>query len=259
MKHENENRRKVKSPFLAVLAVVLVCAVAVGGTLAYLTASQEDDNAVVNTFLAAGDGSIIDPDADPAPDPVNPDDPDDPTYNVDLQDGFFLVETLAELNDEKNAYVLSSDSEIVIANNYNSVVYDMPIAKNPKLTVDLADNVSAYIFVKVTDTTAGNFVWEAASDWTEITSAVNTLETGTLAANEHLYVYKNAAQTADLDGVSILSGDSITAKSGNNSAFTDIDTETDGLQLGNLTFEAYACQSVGFDDAAEAYLECFGN
>jgi len=80
------NKKKV---FLAVLALILVCSLSVAGTLALLTASQSGNQAVINTFVAAGDGEIIDPDGPTGPVVPNPD-PDD--------------DVVPEDNDDKDAY-----------------------------------------------------------------------------------------------------------------------------------------------------------
>ena len=47
-----------KKTLLTILAVMLVCCIAVVGTLAFLT--ETTDKAVVNTFTAAGGGKLID-------------------------------------------------------------------------------------------------------------------------------------------------------------------------------------------------------
>ena len=49
---------KRKKNLIVIMALVLVCAVSVVGTLAYLTQKADP---VTNTFVAAGGGVIIDP------------------------------------------------------------------------------------------------------------------------------------------------------------------------------------------------------
>lgn len=242
---------KKKQILLIALALILVCSISVMGTLAFLTAKQDGQKAVVNTFVAAGGGNIIDEDTD-KPGPVIPG--DDEEDDIQLQDGFYLVETKANYADAK--YTLSTvANDFVLTNTYDKVVPSMSIPKNPKLTVDLAADIDAYVFVKVTDTTAKNLVYTVANGWSKL-----TIEG--LAANETVYVYTvdgssilTGTDAVDLDSVSILAGDTVTAAA----ALTDADTsdEAEGMQLGELTFEAYACQAGGFDDAEDAFTDCF--
>ena len=241
------NKKKI---FLVVLALVLVCSLSVAGTLAYLTASQDGENAVVNTFVAAGGGKII-KDAN----------------------SFSLVESKATYVDTENVtserptagYYL--ESEDVYTNEYNMAMPGMIIPKNPNLTVDLVESIDAYIFVKVTDSTNGNLGditddvfggYTVTSDWTEITISG-------LTENEKVYLYKNdittgaAGETVELSGVGILSDNNIVVKNvdGVSVNFVDTDTNKDGIQLGTLKFEAYACQATGFSSAADAFTACF--
>lgn len=235
---------KNKKLLMTTLALILVCSISVAGTLAFLTASQNADKAVVNTFVAAGGGSIIDPNPTPNP-PVIPE---------DLQDGFYLVESAVEYEDA--AYSLDTATK-VIANSYEKVVPAMTIPKDPALTVDLATGIDAYIFVKVIDTTGGNLTYTVADTWTEITVA-------DLASNEKVYVYNNAITTGvdgiDLNEITILAGgttENLTGQVVAADPLADTDTTTDGMQLGELKFEAYACQAGGFTDAADAFAQCF--
>ena len=237
---------------MTMLALILVCSISVAGTLAFLTASQNGNKTVVNTFLAAGGGEII----DSTPTTTVPEIP-----GVELQNGFFLVESKAEYVNAN--YILDTDSK-VIANTYDKVVPDMLIPKDPTLTVDLATGVDAYIFVKVIDKTfvdenAKNFTYEVTGDWTAISVAG-------LDASEKVYVYKNAITTGventDLNAVPILvekTENTVKYQVKTASALVDTANETDGVQLGEgtLKFEAYACQAGGFTDAADAFTQCF--
>ena len=215
-----------KKAILSICAVVLVCVISVMGTMSYLTAKQDGDKAVVNTFVAVQ--SIID---------------DKPTS----VDAFKLVESKATMSD--GAYVLGTDE--VTSNTYDKAVPNMVIPKDPKLSVNVATGVSVYVFVKVTDTTGSNLAEKSlTSDWTQVTISG-------LSANETVYVYKNAAVVGadgmDLNSVAILANNQVKTALD----FTDVDTAADGLQLGELKFEAYVCQATGFDSAAAAFTACF--
>ena len=58
-----------KKLLLAALALVLVIAMTVAGTLAFL---KEESASVTNTFIAAGGGQLIDDPEDPDPTPDDP-------------------------------------------------------------------------------------------------------------------------------------------------------------------------------------------
>ena len=228
------NKKKV---FLAVLALILVCSLSVAGTLAYLTASQAGDDAVVNTFVAAGGGNIIVPSDD--------------------NSSFKLVESEATYGGATTGYTLNTANKVT-RNEYAMAIPAMVIPKDPTLTVNLESGVEAYIFVKVIDSTSGNITHAVdTSVWKEIT--VTGLE-----ANAKLYQYTAAFVTGtadtELSNVKILNPESVTVKNVSGvgtDVFTDTDTAKTGIQLGELTFEAYACQAAGFADAATAFTTCF--
>lgn len=237
------NKKKV---FLAVLALILVCSLSVAGTLAYLTATQTTP--VVNTFVAAGGGKII----------------------TDGQNSFKLVESVVEYIDaeeatpEKPVGYYRKDGTETFANSYDMAVPNMEIPKDPKLTVDLEAGIEAYIFVKVTDTTQGN-LHSAGEDTYELTDDWKPVTIAGFEDTEALYLYKGGITTGDaeveLTGVGILKDNKIFVKNvdGKTTNFVDTDAAATGVQLGQLKFEAYACQAAGFADAAAAYTACFGS
>lgn len=224
-------KRSKKALYAAVIAVLMLALTGMG-TLAYLTASQSGEKALVNTFVAAGGGGLI----------------EDPT---DLSD-FSLLEGYAEYKDGN--YLLNYQVDRVYANTYDKVMPGMIIPKDPQLSVNLKEGAEAYVFVKVTDTTAQNLTYTVVSDWIDITDDVTGLGEG-----EKLYVYKNAAVTGvaetELTEVSVLAGDKVYVAD----TLTDTDTTTDGMQLGQIKMEAYLCQAGGFTTAAEAFTTCFAN
>lgn len=237
---KKRNRRALQ----AMLAVVLLIAVAGMGTLAYLTASQSGENALVNTFVAAGGGSLVDPDPDPIPDPGV-----DPGIEDKIDKGFYLLESPATY--ANGFYTLDKTAGKVLTNTYDKVMPSMNIPKDPKLTLNLAEGAEAYVFVKVTDTTSGNLTYTVSGNWSEVTGV-------TLNAGEKLYAYNGGkiltgTEATEINGVSILTGDS-TASAG---TLNDTDAATDGMQLGQLKFESYLCQAGGFASAAEAFTACF--
>lgn len=244
-------KANVKKVLLMICAVVLICAVSVTGTLAYLKAQTSN---VTNTFVAAGGGNIVDPNPNVTDAPAKDAEGDDETAVTNaLASGFALLENEAEYNDTTNTYKLTTKR--VTANDYNKLAPAMTVSKNPQVWLDIATDVKAYVFVKVTDTIGGeagnkNITYEMNSAWNLV------------GGHTDLYCYQNAAQTGadgwDLSGVAILKDDEINVKNATKeSPFVDTDTASTGMQLGNLVFEAYVCQAGGFATPAAAYAACF--
>ena len=221
-----------KKILLAMLAVVLIVAMSVAGTLAFL--SQKTETPLKNTFIAAGGGKIIDDedDDDDNKDPINP--------NVK---GFFLVEHKVEYAD--NNYSAVTPEEFVKTNSYDKVAPKMNLFKDPLLTVNVENEAEVYIFVKVSSDVALNnaLSYELTDDWTSLGGGV--------------YVYKNAVQTG-ADGIEL---NKVQILKDNKVVVADVDTFGDLNEgaLGDLQFCAYICQAQGFDDASAAWAGCFGS
>ena len=231
MRTEKRNKKSL----LMVVSALLVVAICAMGTLAYMSSSLTGSKGLVNTFTAAGGGTVVDP--------TNPDDPDGPNTDPSvpegtIQDGFYLLESKAEYANGK--YTLGSTR--VLSNTYDKSVPGLVIPKDPTLTLNVAEDVAVYVYVKVTDTSAGDLEYTVdTSNWTEV-SVSNAGE------NAKVYCYKNAVQTGtadvDLVNVGILTGNQVTIAD-------DADT------YGVLKFEAYVCQAGGFDTPAAAFEACF--
>lgn len=215
-----------KKILLAMLAVVLIVAMSVAGTLAFL--SQKTDAPLKNTFVAAGGGKIIDE--------TGPEDPTDPDVK-----GFFLVEHKVEY--VNNNYSAVTPEKFVKENTYDKVAPKMELFKDPMVTVNIEKEAEVYIFVKVTSTMNDALSYELTADWTSIGGGV--------------YVYKNAVQTGG-DGVEL---NKVQILKDNKVVVADVTTFgelTDGA-LGELQFCAYICQAQGFDTASAAWTACFGS
>lgn len=216
---------------IGAVLVVIVCLMFTIGTIAYLSAST--GKAVTNTFVAAGGGNIID---SVIPDGKNSD------YN------FNLKESEASLNDTRTGYNLNTTKKVT-ENTYNDAIPGMVIAKDPKLSVNIANNISAYVFIEVVDTTNENLSYTITTDWVDLNITGNN--------GGKIYVYKNTPVIGtvayELQDIQILGNNSVKASSN----LVDIDSNSDGMQLGNINFYSYVSQSVGFDDATDAFETCF--
>lgn len=239
--------KKSKILVCAILLIAL-CAGVVAGTVSYMQYSTPEGQELVNTFIAAGGGNIID---DNVP---SGELPDDATDDEKLAYNFNLRETEVRLNDEGTAYELVPSGNQVTEISYDSVVPGMEIAKDPKINVNISDNVSAYIFVEVLDATNNNFNYEIDTNyWTELSVTGKN--------NGKVYVYTDPTTSTnailgrpttegwyELSAVNIIKDNLITA----NTSLSDTTSN-----LGTIKFYGYACQTVGFNNAEDAYVNAF--
>lgn len=173
----------MKKKLTTVLAIVLVVALSVAGTYAYLTAQTDT---VTNTFTAAG-----------------------------LASSFSLDESQANQQPD-GSYTLNLN-ERVQANAY-SVVPKVNLAKDPTVHVTLEKNVGAYVFLAV-DNNLGDGLTATIDDtqWT----ALN--KTYTANGAEWTIYYKQLAGSATpaqvdinvLAGQQIVVGDTVAEDCGN--------------------------------------------
>lgn len=173
----------MKKKLTTVLAIVLVVALSVAGTYAYLTAQTDT---VKNTFTAAGLASKFTLDESKATQQT------DGSYTLDVNDRV-----------QENTY---------------SVVPKVNLAKDPTVHVKLEKNVGAYVFLAV-DNNLGDGLTATIDDtqWT----ALN--KTYTANGAEWTIYYKQLAGSATpaqvdinvLAGQQIVVGDTVAAECGN--------------------------------------------
>lgn len=173
----------MKKKLTTVLAIVLVVALSVAGTYAYLTAQTKT---VTNTFTAAG-----------------------------LASSFSLDESQANQQPD-GSYTL--DVATRVQENQYSVVPKVNLAKDPTVHVTLEKNVGAYVFLAVDDNLGDGLT--ATIDSTQWT-ALN--KTYTANGVEWTIYYKQLAGSATpaqvdinvLAGRQIVVGDTVAAECGN--------------------------------------------
>lgn len=220
-----------KKTLTVAIALVLVVALAVGATYAYLTASS---GPVKNTFVVGG--AVAD---------------------KDLK----LFEHVATKNTD-GSYTLSSNTT---TSNAYTVMPGVNLPKDPTVTVEKASG-EYYLFVEVTKgsgfapVTVGE--GDNAKTGTPLSYAVNDANWQPLTLtgkdeNREVYVYcvtgASAIQSDPVSNVKVLVNDTITVNADN-----DIIATLTSESASALTFNAYACQAAGFDDAAAAFTACFG-
>ncbi len=206
-----------KKTLTIAIALVLVVALAVGATWAYLTATTGE---VKNTFAV---GNVID------------------------KTKFTLQEHKVKYDDTTGLYeyVLNGqEKELAATNTYDKLVPGTTAPKDPFITIGEKTQAPAYLFVKVTDTSAGITYSVDADKWAEV-SGINGLKAG-----EKVYVYKvgidNVLPAGSEGNYAILTNDQIS-----------VDSNVSTIS-GGLVFNGYLCQAAGFHSATEAFNQCFG-
>lgn len=179
--------KKTRNIILGVLAVMLICALTVVGTMAYLT---RDTGPVTNTFVAA--------------DLINP------TSGV-----FTLNESPAtESSTAVGEYTLDTAATKVTTNTYAHVVPGTTLPKDPTITVS-GLGANAWLFLEVLDATPTTITYTMNTGWTELTGA-HAPNGGTIYAWNAALAPAAAAQT-----FKVLSDDTLTVDAAYEGQTTD--------------------------------------
>ncbi len=211
-----------KKTLLVVAALVLICAVSIFGTAAYLQASTAAP--VVNTFVYAGG-------------------------NENFVDSLTIAEY--KVTQDAAGKYTESASETVAQNAYK-VVPGTTLPKHAFVTVTGKDAAPAYLYLEVVGSLNEVYTWSVdTANWTML-SGVTGNHGGTV------YVYNGGGTEAAVVAsqetltVDILTGDKITV--------SDTATEAQiGQTSATLSFYAYLAQAtIGENsDAATIYGACF--
>ena len=207
-----------KKTLLTILAVMLVCCIAVTGTLAVLFAKTSEP--VVNTFTAAGDGKLF-------------------------TGEFTLKEHIAE-QQKNGSYTLTKETtNNTVTGNHYDVLPRTDLPKDPYITITEKTNAPAYLYVEVVGELPNGMHYDMADCWTKLDGVTGN-------HNGVIYVYNNGTPIDDestgLENIAIIAGNTIKVD--------DVPGLAEGQEV-SLSFYAYLGQaSVG--TAAEAYTACFG-
>lgn len=194
----------MKKKLTLVVSLLLVMALSIGGTLAYLTYTTES---ITNTFTV---GNV----------------------KIDLTETF---NTDTDGKDGNDAWT-------------GKMVPGQPIAKDPKVTVE-AGSEACYLFVKLGKSEGfDTYITSAiAAGWTELTDVSGVY-------------YREQSEVADdvaddeLPSYSVLSEDKVTVNTSVTQEMMDAITKGDATKP-TLTITAYAVQSAGMADAADAWMK----
>lgn len=124
-----------KKILLTALALILVCAISVLGTVAYL---QKVTTPVKNTFIAAGGGSLA----------------------ADMT----LLESEVTV-DENGVYTLTGNT--TTANSY-AVMPGAVLPKDPTVTIVAKTSAPAYLYVEVVSSLTDAYSWSMDANWTKL-------------------------------------------------------------------------------------------
>lgn len=207
-----------KKTLLTILAVMLVCCIAVTGTLAVLFAKTSEP--VVNTFTAAGDGKLV-------------------------TGEFTLKEHIAAKQTDGSYKLTGETTNNTVTGNHYDVLPRTDLPKDPYITITEKTNAPAYLYVEVVGELPTGMSYDMADCWTKLDGVTGN-------HNGVIYVYNNGTPIDDestgLDNISIIKNDTITV--------SDEPGLTEGQEV-SLSFYAYLGQaSVG--TPAQAYTACFG-
>lgn len=229
------NKKRI---LLTVLAMVLVCALSVAGTLALLTAHTD---AVTNTFVAAAgsDNPFVDKDGFSIKEyKVGPDAAGN--YNYVDEEGNKLAEDAAKIEVAKNTY---------------KVVPGVTLPKDAFVKLSRANETPAYLFIEVVNKLSNEFNMAVDSQWGELTGV-----TGKNGGK--IYVLGTATAPKVLGAVPnevyhIIDGNKVTVA---NNATLNITNTTNTIE-----FYAYICQATvakngtNTSNPAEVFGICFPN
>ena len=212
-----------KKAWLIVACTVMVLAVSVVGTIAYLT---DTTGPVVNTFTM---GNLLD-------DPLN----------------FVLKEHQATDTDKDGVYTLD-DTKEVNTNTY-TVLPGVDLPKDPFVKTNETLKLDAYVFVEVVDETGTALHFTVDSDkWTELADV-----TGPNGGK----VYVMKANNGIAEAGEKLGPISILAKNSNGKEITvDNEAITNAAAQfgGTVTFYGYMIQAGGFTDYKAAWAGYVGS
>ena len=215
---------RTKKIVATIMAVMLICAISVTGTLAFLQATTEKE--VVNTFVAAGGGSLFEGEEGEDND------------GDGIEAGVLLNESLAVRDAATGKYTLDTTNK-VFANDY-TVLPGTTVAKDPAISVNEKNDVPAYVYVEIVSKNA-NITFEVADGW---------VATGVTGPNGGTVYHLSNAIVADLAATPILKNNQINVA----------DVEDLGLDAnGTVTFYGYLAQSSVNDSTApaEVFTTCF--
>lgn len=224
-----------KKVLITAIAVALICIVAVSGALAYLTAKSNDGEGITNTFVAAGDGKLIE------------DEEDGGSYNI-------IENTVTQKEDgtyEANSSTTDSGIEY-------KILPGQSLPKNASVKITGKTEVAAYLYLEVIDELKTPLSWTLDTDnWAEVKNEKGASVKGNNGGNLYVYVNKGTPvllaktkESADFD-VNIIKDQKVSVASG------ATESDIDAVNGKKLSFYSYMAQASAGDTVAEVFANCF--
>ena len=167
-----------KKTLLTILAVMLVCCIAVTGTLAVLFAKTSEP--VVNTFTATSQ-----------------------LVNGD----FTLKEHIAEQQKNGSYTLTEKTTNDTVKGNHYDVLPRTNLPKDPYITITEKTNAPAYLYVEVVGKLPAGMHYDMADCWTKLDGVTGN-------HNGVIYVYNDGTpideESTGLNNISIIKNDTIT-------------------------------------------------
>lgn len=271
--------RDMKKILMSGLAVGLLVSISITSTLAYLKAGGNGEAAVTNTFVAAGNGELIVKDGfhlkehvydnatgkltkewteqgntyeSLAPEQTLP---KDPTLFVDLEEGAKAYVFVKVTNTTHPGNLLYETEGSTSTGGTGSDQPGYGVATAPNIMPANGIGSEWQILGQGQEQSDGKGVQDTFFYYKGNPGNAN-IQDGVITGIEGI----------DIDGVKILGG--IATEEGKKKGWEngavktakslhDIDSKEKGMQLGNLKFQAYACQAQGFDSPLDAFQKCF--
>lgn len=239
-----------KRILLTAVALILVCALSIMGTVAYL---QSQTDTVTNTFVAAGGGKLIE---------------DGGTFTLQEHKANKVTKIVVddegekeiwtgkyELDDTELAPTKTVEGVTIMGNEYE-IMPGMIIPKDPVVTITGKTESPAYLYIEVINNL--DFSTEVDDEETLVIDPENWRELPTVTGPNggKVYVY-----TTDKTNAAIVTED-VSANIIQNNQFRvnkEVDLTNPELTDQELTFNAFLAQaSIGDEtDAAEIFKDCF--
>lgn len=166
-----------KKTLLTILAVMLVCCIAVAGTLAVLFAKTSEP--VVNTFTATSQ----------------------------LVTEFTLKEHIAAKQTDGSYELTGETTNNTVTGNHYDVLPKTDLPKDPYITITEKTNAPAYLYVEVVGELPTGMHYDMADCWTKLDGVTGN-------HNGVIYVYNNGTPIDDestgLENIAIIAGNTIT-------------------------------------------------
>jgi len=227
-----------KRILLTALALILVCALSIMGTVAFLEART---NTVTNTFVAAGGGKLIE---------------DGGTFTLQEHEISKVMIGEGDAARWAGTYEITEGAKTTNANSYD-VMPNMILPKDPYISITGKTAAPVYLYVTIkSELDEKVFTWDVTNSWLDL--EITTADGGKVYAytkDTSTAALLTDADAAALANIAILDNNQITVADADDVAGLKLEADK------TMVFNAYMAQaSIGEETGAAAIFNaCFGN